>query len=143
MKRREFISASLVGLALAPVALSGCGGKKSPRGVVKLGGTVVYDGNPLPAGFMITFTPAGGGGRPSGAVVEDGGKFYAKYSTAEDGVEHGSIKVTIGWDEEAHDGAPVPEGFEALVKSYGTADNALEITVEKADTNYELSFPKK
>ena len=143
MNRRDFISAGLVGLTLVPVAMSGCGGKKSPRGVVKFGGTVVYDGKPVPAGFMITFTPAGSGGRPSAAVVEDGGKFYAKYSSAEDGVEHGQLKVTIGWDEERNDGAPVPEGFEALSKSYGSLNDALEITVDKANTAFELSFPKK
>ena len=143
MNRRDFISASLAGLTLVPVALTGCGGKKSPRGVVKFGGTVVYDGKPVPAGFVITFTPAGTSGRPSTAVVEDGGKFYARYSSAEDGVEHGQIKVTIGWDEERNDNAPVPEGFEGLAKGYGANQDALDITVDKANTAYELSFPKK
>ncbi|MBQ4204563.1 MAG: hypothetical protein II655_12785 [Thermoguttaceae bacterium] len=139
MKRREFISATLFG-ATAFCAL-GCGGaKKSPNGVVKFAGTATYGGQPIPAGFVITFTPAGGG-RPSAAVVQANGEFYAKYSTVEDGVEHGKLAVLIGWDEE--DNGPIPAGFEDLPKSYAVADDALSITVEKADTAYKLDFPKK
>ena len=141
MNRREFVSFGVVALAATTMGLSGCGGaKKSPRGVVKFGGTATYDGKPLPKGVMIMFTPKEG--RQSAATTTENGAFYAKYSTAEDGVEHGTLKVTVGWDEEVT-GGPIAEDFADLIKNYSTADQALEITVEKADTEYKLDFPKK
>ena len=140
MQRRNFIVALLLGAPTVLTSFVGCGGaKKSPRGVVKFGGTATYGGEAIPKGFFITFHPDAG--RDSAAVVEDGGKFHARYSSAEDGVEHGKLRVLIGWDEE--DGGPVPEGFEKLATSYSTYETALEITVDKADENYALDFPKK
>ena len=140
MNRREFVSTSLAALAASTVGFSGCGGgKKSPRGVVKFGGTATYDGKPLPAGVMIMFTPDGG--RQSAATVTENGAFYAKYTTAEDGVEHGALKVTVGWDEEMS--GALPEDFAGLIKGYATDADALQITVDKANTEYALDFPKK
>ncbi len=137
MNRREFIAAGLLGLAI-----TGCQkGAKSPRGVVKLGGKVTYGGTAPPKGFFLTFKPTGEG-KQSSAVTKDGGEFYCRYSTTEDGVEHGQLKVTVGWDDEAN-GGPVPTEFADLVKSYGAPEDALDITVEKADTSYKLDFPKK
>ena len=139
MQRREFLT-SLGGLALVASGIVGCGkGKKSQYNVVKFAGTATYGGQPIPEGFFILFTPAEG--KQSGAAVKAGGEFYAKYSSAEDGVQSGALKVTVDWDEE--DKGPVPAGFEDLVKTYGTPEGAMSITVDKADQKYALDFPKK
>ncbi|MBR4750895.1 MAG: hypothetical protein IK077_03965 [Thermoguttaceae bacterium] len=139
MQRREFL-ASLSGLALVVSGIAGCGkGKKSQYNVVKFGGTATYDGQPIPEGFSLLFTPAEG--KQSGAATKAGGEFYARYSSAEDGVQSGSLKVTVGWDEEEQ--GAIPAGFEDLIKSYGTDEGALTISVDKANTSYALDFPKK
>lgn len=138
MQRREFLAASLCGLTFVA---AGCGkGAKSKYDVVKFAGKVTYDGKEIPEGFTLLFTPAEG--KQSGAAVKAGGEFYAKYSSAEDGVQKGQLKVTVGWDDEVK--GAIPAGFEDLVKSYsGAAENCLTITVDKADTQYALDFPKK
>ncbi len=138
MQRREFLAASLCGLTFLA---AGCGkGAKSQYGVVKFAGKATFDGQPIPEGFKIVFTPAEG--RQSAAAVKADGEFYARYSSAEDGVQKGSLKVTVGWDEE--DKGPIPAGFEDLVKAYsGDPENYMEISVDKANTSYELNFPKK
>ena len=139
MQRRDFL-VSLGGLTLVVSGIIGCGkGKKSKYNVVKFGGKATYDGQPIPEGFFILFTP--GEGKQSGASVKAGGEFYAKYSGAEDGVQSGSLKVTVDWDEEER--GAVPAGFEDLVKTYGSQEGALTITVDKANQNYALDFPKK
>ena len=139
MQRREFL-ASLSGLALVATGIVRCGkGKKSQYNVVKFAGTATYGGQPIPEGFTIVFTPAEG--KQSGAAVKAGGEFYAKYSNAEDGVQSGSLKVSVYWDDEER--GPVPAGFEDLATSYGSPENALSITVDKADQKYALDFPKK
>ena len=139
MQRREFLS-STVGLALLATCFSGCGkGAKSKYGVVKFGGRATYDGKPIPEKFTLLFTPAEG--KQSGSEIGADGAFYAKYSSAEDGVQKGALKVTVGWDDEVN--GDVPAEFKEFFDTYSTRENALEINVEKADVKYALEFPKK
>ena len=136
--RKTFVALLLCCSCLV-ISLAGCSKvQKSPRGVVKFAGVATYDGETVPKGFFITFKPTNG--HDSTAIVQDGGAFRAVYTSAEDGVEHGALKVLIGWDE---DNGAVPSGFEGLAKSYSAIDDALAITVDKADENYKLDFPKK
>ena len=73
--------------------LSGCGGAKySGDKRFPLAGEVTIDGQPIDLG-SISFIPAGGEGRGSGGVIQDG-----KYAVPEEkGATAGNYRVEIRW----------------------------------------------
>jgi hypothetical protein len=73
--------------------LAGCGGSKySGDKRYPLAGEVTFDGQPVDLG-SISFIPAGGEGRGSGGVIQDG-----KYDVPEEkGATAGNYRVEIHW----------------------------------------------
>src|SRR6218665_3244373 len=72
----RIVSFRAMGVALACIAMPGCGGNASPE----LSGNVTYNGAPVESG-TVAFTPAGGAGVPFGAKIS-AGKYTAEKATA-------------------------------------------------------------
>ena len=80
---------SLTLLSLACL-LSGCGGGAE---LTKAGGTVTYDGKPVPGG-TIKFYPVNGG-RSANATIEEDGTFTLSYKKQGDGLPPGDYMVAV------------------------------------------------
>ncbi|WP_166831444.1 hypothetical protein [Thalassoroseus pseudoceratinae] len=100
----NLISTHVLGLALVSCLLTGCGGGSDAPDRYTLEGSIVFDGQPIPAG-TITLIPDSGKGNsgPAGSArIKDG-----KFTTAEagTGVVGGSHIIRV----KAFDGNPKPD----------------------------------
>lgn len=130
--RAEIFAVCCVGILI--LSLSGCG-KSSPYEVVKLEGSVKWEGKPLSKEFSLEFAPTGGR-QSSGIIVDDNGRFKAIYSASQDGVQKGKSRVRVlhGF------GSDVPQEYQTLVEKYGYGTEGLEIDVQKTDMNFAIDF---
>lgn len=62
-------------MGLAPMAMPGCGGVESEKGLVPVSGKVTLDGGPWPRPGQITFAPTNAGKSPDAAAVSAVAKF--------------------------------------------------------------------
>ena len=122
------------------VFLAGCGAKL-PYDVVKLEGTVTYQGKPL-EGVTVNFQPKEG--RISSAISGPGGKFAMKYTYDVDGVQKGAGKFFLSMPEEAGSLAGAQSAKSPLlaeaVKKYSAEKSTLQVEITEANTAYELKL---
>jgi hypothetical protein len=78
--------------AAAMITVCGCG--KSGPAVAKVGGKVIYQGQPV-ARATVTFTPTSPGAPPGIGATDDNGHYYLGTYSARDGAVIGGHKVSI------------------------------------------------
>lgn len=129
----------LAGLLATVLLIAGC--DEGPYKIVRLEGTVKYDGQPL-ENVEIFFTPEEG--RPSAAFVTDGGRFKAKYSPGVMGVQAGNLRVNITpIVEEGPDGpSEMSELHKEVKEKYGHGQPGSPIEVTKSSTGFVIDLPK-
>lgn len=139
MTRNDYCLALAI-LAVSGIFLGGCGGKL-PYEVVKLEGTVTYQGKPL-EGACVHFQPDSG--RESSSISGSGGVFAMKYTYDVDGVQKGAGKFYLTMPEEAGSLAGSKTGRSPLlaeaVKKYSLEKTNRRAEITKADKKYELKL---
>jgi len=121
-----------VGLLTLPV---GCDDGRPSR--VPVSGQVTVDGKPLEFGTIAFF--AGGGGRPGGATLAEGGRYSVSMYELNDGLAPGKYSVTVSavdWFSEAAGRWHAPKRY----KDAGTSGLEVEITEETTDLNFDLTW---
>jgi hypothetical protein len=104
----------------------GCAGKK----VVRVSGTVRYEGKPVPR-LVVHFVPLQG--RPSQGVTDEKGHYSLRQDRKQDGAVRGTHKVHFSYraanpQEEVNlqEGkAALPAGVHAVLSRYGSEETAL------------------
>ncbi len=128
---------------LAIVALAGCGGDSGPKRF-ELSGTVIYDGKPVPAGFIV-FIPddaTGNSGPATTAGIQDG-----QYRTLPGkGTIGGPHVATVYGFDGKHSEAAKSSGVPATIDPMGhplfkTA--TIKVNLPKVKTGPDIVVPKQ
>ena len=130
----------ILGLLSATLFVVGC--QKGPYQVVKLEGTIKYDGQPL-ENVEIVFTPEEG--RPSSAIVTTDGHFKAKYSPGIMGVQSGNLRVSViplVNNEPGKPPVPLSGVHKEVKEKYGYGQPGFPIEVTKASSKFVIDLPK-
>lgn len=135
----------LVGLSV----LIGCGRQAGVEGVIKVTGTVTYQGKPVD-GASVMFSPTGATGRAASGRTDASGRFELTTLNANDGALAGSYKVAISKIEDldpahhitaeemaklAAEGKSVPIASMKTVQKGGGLKHQVPEMFEKADTS--------
>lgn len=131
-------------LAVAAVALAGCGGG-SPTGevvpTVEASGTLTYKGQPLPH-YQVVLIPDNN--RPAAGVTDEEGRFTLGTNKAGDGAVAGTHRVTVTYvgppntnpEEGVMVFTPPPEPKVKIDPKYATAQTSgLTVDVPDSGTN--------
>ncbi|MCL2117436.1 MAG: hypothetical protein FWH27_03305 [Planctomycetaceae bacterium] len=130
----------LLGLFAVVFLTPGC--QKGPYPVVKLEGTIKYDGQLL-ENVELTFTPEEG--RASSAFVLNDGRFKAKYSPSVMGVQSGNLRVNVIPLVNNEPGKPptaLSEVHKEVKEKYGYGQPGFPIEVTKANSSFVIDLPK-
>jgi len=117
--------------------LIGCG-EKLPYEVVRIRGTVTFEGKPAPKGLRLQFAPAKGEGRTSEAVVGDAGKFKAIYTRSVEGIQVGKVNLIVSWGGGSNASAP-PEAVE-IIKKFGGNTRGFPLEITKPDKEFKIEL---
>jgi len=129
-------------LALSAAAL-GCG--SDDANLCRIGGTLSYQGRPIP-GVYLRFEPDDLSTKATSmAVTEADGKFEM-YIGSTPGVFRGKVKVFCDDPLAAMGGkTPVPPELEPayreLCEKYGAGKSSYELTIDKSESNLQLDLP--
>lgn len=122
---------------------AGCGsGATSSRKLVKITGTVKYDGKPLPQG-TITFVTTGQGATNAAGDLDSSGRYSLSTQEKGDGVPPGSYKVRIeSWASPPKmDASGLHPGKSAIPKKYDNAEaSGLTATVKDSPASQVIDF---
>lgn len=123
-RRTEHVCVFLGLLTVGAISIAGCG-RGGPE-VVRVTGTVTYQGNPV-ENLYLNFKPEVG--RPSWGVTDAEGKYWLRYSRDRDGAVVGKHTVWVQFrprnpGEElqmtAPGGAKRPGNLSAILRKYGS-----------------------
>ncbi|MDR1493308.1 MAG: hypothetical protein LBT05_11385 [Planctomycetaceae bacterium] len=136
MKKRNVIFL----IALFVITIFGCK-PRAPYDIVRIEGTVTYDGKPLSPNFTLRFRPENGWNESTGFIKENG-RFTTIHTVDIDGVPTGKCTVRVQWNgSDAPIPIPPPAEFQPLVKKYGFQSEGLPIEIIKKDLNLKIDFP--
>jgi len=131
-------------LAIAALAAGGCWSTTpkmdySKAGLVKVGGTVRFGGEPLAKAIVIFENPENG--TFSFARTDDAGRYALQFDSVQPGVTKGRkvvrIKTSGSLGEDDPDAAP--RGQERVPACYNAESKlAVEVTADSASTDFDL-----
>lgn len=122
-------------IALISMPLAGCWGSKTKKLVFgKVQGRVVLDGEPLPAGCLVTFVPQAGSSETGiGKITEDGK--YVGQTGMKDGIVVGEYRLMVS--PPPLDGPEIAKRQSDAMASLLSAKNAKELNASVAKSKIE------
>lgn len=139
MTKSTFFHLILLGFSLI-LSCSGCG-KKLPYPVMKIEGTLLYQGKPL-ENTSLTFTPEEG--RSSSAISTSGGKFVTIYSPRIQGVQKGTSVLTLncmGTDGKDPGEKIYSKTEKEIHKKYGFGTKGFPLEITTNNRNLIIDLP--
>ena len=124
-----------IALSMPLVVVLGCGPQYD---VVPVTGKVTYEGQPV-GDLIVKFSPTEG--RTSEAFTAADGTFEMGYTLDEKGVEIGGHKVTVMWSPSSEDAEAPPELVQKVLDDF-EANGPIEVTIESAQTDFEIALPR-
>ncbi len=122
------------------ISFVGCG-EKFPYQVAGIQGTITYQGKPLPQGLFLQFVPANGEGRPSEALVGDGGKFKAVHTRRTDGIPVGKMVLRVAWNGSSDtESKTPPTEIGEILKKYGGDSPGFLVEITKSDKEFKIDL---
>lgn len=130
----------MIGLVVAVVCSSGCGGGSDKPETGNVTGIVTLDGQPLP-NARVVFAPEAGG-QSSEAITDEQGKYELIYRGDETGAKVGRHTVYVSTFEEStldDSGKPMGGKPELVPEKYNTSTE-LSVEVEPGENDLPLTL---
>ena len=133
----------MVWVACYLLMLAGCQGE-IPRYSVT--GHLKIDGNPVPQGVQVVFTPQGADSTPCVGVTNDQGLYVMYFKPGMKGILKGTYSVSIALpDDEGTSNVILPPALAGIKipKAYRTGSSTLTCDVPRSGTVFDIDITTK
>lgn len=133
----------MVWVACCLLIVAGCRGE-IPRSSVT--GHLKTDGNPVPQGVQVVFTPQGADHEPCVGVTNDQGLYVMYYKPGMKGIPKGTYSVSIALPgDEGTSNVMLPPALAGITipKEYRTASSTLTCDVQRSGTVFDIDITTK
>ena len=133
----------MVWVACGILMLAGCQGE-IPRSSVT--GHLKIDGNPVPQGVRVVFTPQGADPTPCVGVTNDQGLYVMYWKPGMKGIREGTYSVSIALSgDEGTSNVMLPPALAGITipKAYHTGSSTLACDVPRSGTVFDIDITTK